>query len=1429
MTEMKDLLSSINKLIEQNADVMRRLDERPEGNNAVHVVSNEEKEAAVRKCKWENILHALRKGRVKDFIPGNNIKKHIEAVEEECAIQCRCYNLIYTSLTDSENVLLLRLKLPHEVVLELIGCCEQEGTTIDTINYANFRKMVIKQCGVVTPLVNIVMQYFGPDRLIQGKDTPLLTHNVKFMNSLDPCMQPSKEEERKLFVDLIQRTAYYASLRDPEVQKALSEIPESEATLKKFKEAALQKSTQIEMHNKTQAALAGATTPNKEVSVYQVDEKKGRFGYPTKKKKFEGVCFWCGMQGHKIPNCFPKKNGKPKTYFPEKNSSNEKGKSVNVKVVDFIDSNLNDSCFVRVFETPEQQIKAIHSVVTGHDSGSIMYSTVINNVLFELNMDSGAGGSVLPLDYIKKIPKCPPVLPSKTKLRIANGDVVDVVGEIFLMVNRANEPLPQPVKEKFYVYDGPHALMGRTLIQAIEPELYCSMKKAAANSRDICLNTVETESKIEESDTMSTVESDTVSKSAEFDTMFKTAEFDTMSKTTESDNKVNGYADNLDIEINNLSVPQQCVQLTPPVNPTTEDAQIFCGKIADAHGSLFDGKLGCFKGVEAKIHLKEGARLKVMPVAKVPYGINDLYYKGLKKVYQEGTPVDGPGIVVTSQIVPVVKLKDEEKDLRMCVNYQKTINEFIEDEPFDFPSPNEQIEKLKGEFYSCLDFSGAYKQVVVYKPHRYLLTIVTPERLQFGIKTAPKIFQSNLDQLLAGIPSVACIVDDVCITGKTPQEHFANLEEVLHRIEGAGLKLNRAKCSFYQSEVKYLGRIISKDGVKMDPEVVSAIQKMPSPTSRQTLQSFLGHMSYVARHVPGLSAVTAKLSELLKKDQKFIWTDTHDAAFQRCKELAGNMATLGHFDENMDLVVTTDASPIGLGAALSHRVKIGNKSYLRPIAYASRTLSQAERNYAQVDREGLAVHWAIRHWRQFLYCRPFTLQTDCSALTRIFGPRNNISGCAVGRLQRWAMELMEYDYVVQHIKGTSNFADNLSRLPQPTPGSLLIPEVNCVQVVQCLATLPVADSEISVPCNLVEEVAALSLEGIPLTAAAVARGTREDPVYSKILEVVKSGEWGNLSTEGVEGSFKKVRDSLSVVAGCIMRGNRTVVPPKQQERLLNELHETHMGAVKMKSMAREYIWWPSINMDIENIAARCDGCAKHKSKPPLTSLTHWPWATRPMERVHVDFAEYKGVMLFVMIDVYTKFIWSVIMHQNTTASRLLSVLDAIFADRGLPTVIVSDNGPQFTSDLFKEHMKTLGVKHVLTPPYHPASNGSADRAVGCLKQALYKMEAPAATPGLQAAITKFLEIYRSAPHTTTHISPHEMMKGHAPRTKFSLLKPSHVRDLEKNHQQQVLVRDGSKSVVLRTFSIGDKVLVYNTLSHHNDMGEVVSVQGRNTS
>ena len=156
-----------------------------------------------------------------------------------------------------------------------------------------------------------------------------------------------------------------------------------------------------------------------------------------------------------------------------------------------------------------------------------------------------------------------------------------------------------------------------------------------------------------------------------------------------------------------------------------------------------------------------------------------------------------------------------------------------------------------------------------------------------------------------------------------------------------------------------------------------------------------------------------------------MWTNEHEKAFQKHKELAGNMATLAHFDEKLELVLTTDASPVGIRACLSHKVTEGNKTFLRPISYASRSFTPAERNYAQIEREGLAVHWAINYFRQFLLCRHFTLQTDCSALTKIFVPKNDLGGIARGRMNRWCVDLMEYDFTAQHIRDKNLVCDGL--------------------------------------------------------------------------------------------------------------------------------------------------------------------------------------------------------------------------------------------------------------------------------------------------------------------------------------------------------------------------------------------------------------------
>ena len=175
---------------------------------------------------------------------------------------------------------------------------------------------------------------------------------------------------------------------------------------------------------------------------------------------------------------------------------------------------------------------------------------------------------------------------------------------------------------------------------------------------------------------------------------------------------------------------------------------------------------------------------------------------------------------------------------------------------------------------------------------------------------------------------------------------------------------------------------------------------------------------------------------MLKPEVKFHWEGEHQKAFAKCKSLAGNSAMLAHFDPTKKVVLTTDASPHGMGACLSHKVTINGKTRLHPIAYASASFKPSEKSYAQVDREGLAIIWAVNYFRQYLWCQNFELHTDCSALVKIFGSKNDLGGCATGRLNRWAAKLMEYTFTVKHIKGSSNYtADNLSRLPVCESGS----------------------------------------------------------------------------------------------------------------------------------------------------------------------------------------------------------------------------------------------------------------------------------------------------------------------------------------------------------------------------------------------------------
>ena len=755
------------------------------------------------------------------------------------------------------------------------------------------------------------------------------------------------------------------------------------------------------------------------------------------------------------------------------------------------------------------------------------------------------------------------------------------------------------------VLEGPSVILGRTAIKYFWPKIYNDLLAAAGNTHKAA-SLLQAHPK----EVLDNMLSATVSDTNEV-----------CQSTSITPSAPSTVANIADINANVTTLLKTGV-ICKTSDISQEEGEQQCLEICKKYPSLFDGKLGLFKGVTAKIHLKEGHEkyLKVMRPVRVPHGIEKEHKEKLDAMMETHIRVDGIKLRCASQLVPVLRKGDKSK-LRLCVNYKSTLNDHIEDEPYMFPTCNEQLEKLRGEMYTVLDMSGAFNQIAVDTETGELLTVATPEgyaqptRLPFGIKTAPKIFQSNMDKLIHGmegkspIPNTACIVDDICVTGATAQEHFNNLNELLSRLDSAGLKLNAEKCKFYQKEVKFLGKIVDKNGQRVNPDNVAAILNMPVPKDKQALRSFLGHMSYIGKHISNMRTARAPLDALLKQDEKFIWTETHTNAFEKCKKMASSTATLAHYDDSLPLVLTTDASPYGLGACLSHKVEEDGKTSLKPLYYASCSLKPSEKNYAQVDREGLAVFWATKYFRQFLQCRSFELQTDCSALKRIFGPKNDLGGCASSRLNRWAAALSGFDFHVVHIKGTNNrVCDSLSRLPSPSTesDSYQCSAMSVYNSVSCLAQLPVEDSSQVCISSILGGPTTDPWKVLPVTVKDVAKATRDDRVYGKLLNAVRAGQINRQDAD--LKPFISMLDDFHIEQDVLFYGARIIIPTVLQARLLDELHQTHMGAAKMKETSRKYFWWPKITVHIDNIVKNCLGCAKYKRKPVNNSFCPWPFA-----------------------------------------------------------------------------------------------------------------------------------------------------------------------------------------------------------------------------
>ncbi|XP_053686469.1 uncharacterized protein K02A2.6-like [Sabethes cyaneus] len=608
-----------------------------------------------------------------------------------------------------------------------------------------------------------------------------------------------------------------------------------------------------------------------------------------------------------------------------------------------------------------------------------------------------------------------------------------------------------------------------------------------------------------------------------------------------------------------------------------------------------------------------------------------------------------------------------------------------------------------GQKFSKIDLAQAYLQMKVRQEDREILTLNThlglyqPIRLMYGVASAPAIFQREISHILADIPGVSVFLDYVKITGPDDETHLYRLEQVLHRLDEYGMRVNISKCEFYADQIEYCGFIINKDGIKKMKAKVDAIQNMPRPQDR----------------------------------------------------------------DQLPLVVATDASPYGVGAILSHLYPDGTE---KPIQYALQTLNKTQQKYMQVDKEAYAIIFGVKKIYQYLYGRRFILVTDNKPVSQIFSPDKGLPALSAVRMQHYALFLESLDYEIRYRPSKDNAnADAMSRLPVQDEDNK-----NCIEVADVI--------ELN------------QIETLPVTVDELAESMKNDSTVRNLLQGLKVGRV-------VDGRdrFGVDQAEFSIQQGCILKGIRVYIPPKLRKRVLDELHTGHFGVSRMKSLARSYCWWERVDKDIEELAKNCVNCAGVRKNPVKVPPHCWERPSEPFQRIYVNYAgPLLGHYFLVIIDAFTK--WpEVKVTRDMTTDTTVDCLREYFATYGVPTVMVSDRGVQFTSHQFQAFLKANNVVHKMGAPYHPATNGQAERFVQTFKDKLKALKCE--RKDILLELSKILMAYRRTVHPATGKSPSMLVFGRQIRSRLDLIIPKCA--------EQEQLRGEEPNV--RCFDVGDKV------------------------
>ena len=810
-------------------------------------------------------------------------------------------------------------------------------------------------------------------------------------------------------------------------------------------------------------------------------------------------------------------------------------------------------------------------------------------------------------------------------------------------------------------------------------------------------------------------------------------------------------------------------------------------KMVKEYPEVFEG-LGKHKNIKAKFIVDSSVKPVVQKPRKIPYNLEKQVMKEEDRLIELGVievvPDEVPTIWCTNPVV--VPKRNRPDDIRYCSN-MRVPNEAIMRPTTEAMTVEDIRMKLRGAtVFSVMDMNEAYHQLELEEESRYLTTFygtrgrLRYKRLNYGPKSSQDIFDKAMDDTITGLNGVTHIRDDFVVFGSDIEDHDVNLRGLLMRFKEHGLTLKRKKCQFAIPEVEFFGLRFSKDGVRPSPSKIKALEEMSKPQSAAEVRSFLGMAQYSSQFIPGFSQITSPLRELTHKSSKWKWGKEEEDAFERIRTSLANDSVLGYYETGRQTKLVVDAGPKGLGAILYQK----KKEQWKPITCASRSLTDTEQRYSQLDREALAIRWACEKNYIYLIGSKFKVITDHQPLVSIF---NNRHSRPPMRIERWLIYLQQFEFKVEYEPGSGNPADYLSRHPL---------KLNSEDMKN-------SDKREEVVCKITESMIPYSM-----SIDEIRNATRNDKVLQELIPMI-----GEVGAERIKKNSKlhmyyNVFSELSVINDLVLRGNQIVVPTSLQEKVLDICHEGHLGIVKSKQRLRSKVWFPGIDKKMEAKIRGCIPCQSSVSKSTREPLVMTEAPERVWQRVAVDFSgPYpSGEMIFVCIDEKSRFP-EVEIVKSTSFNEVELAMQKIFTRYGYPERLKSDNGAPFNSYQFKEYCQIHGIKHHRVTPLWPEANGLVENFM----KVINKANKAATTEGKdwRKEIFVTLGAYRETSHTTTGVSPSYMMFGRSVRNKLPVLHEIKSQDVsrekEKKEKQKYYAekrRDCKES----KFEIGDVVV-----------------------